>query len=188
SAAFLGNTNSGQPFYTGVGCSTSTPTVTPTGYGTPSCIDPAIFQNVSAGYQPTTVTITNLTLTAPGGAPATGWQFVTADAETTDAGESISWTVNSPLTFSDIPNTPTSNWGNACLNADGSYGITPASFLTGTPSATVSCTDDYSTPRTSPRTGTLMLKVLPGTSGISSLTATLIGAGKEGVAFGLLLP
>ncbi len=184
--AFLGNTNSGQPFYTGVGCSTSTPTVTPTGYGTPSCIDPAIYQTGSANLQPTTVTINNLTLTAPGGVPATGWEFVTADAETTDAGETISWTVNSPLTFSDIPNTPTSNWGNACLNADGSYGITPASFQTGTPSASVSCTDNYSTG--SPRTGTIMLGVQPGAGGISTLTSTLIGAGLEGVAFGLLLP
>jgi prepilin-type N-terminal cleavage/methylation domain-containing protein len=189
--AFLGNTNSGQPFYTGVGCSTSTPTVTSTGYGTPSCISPAIYQTGSANLQPTTVTISNLTLTAPGGAPATGWEFVTADAETTDAGESISWSVTgtngaSPLTFSDIPNTPTSNWGNACQNQDGSYGITPLSFQSGTPSASVSCTDNYSV--STPRTGTLMLGVQPGASGISRLTSTLIGSGLEGVAFGLLLP
>jgi prepilin-type N-terminal cleavage/methylation domain-containing protein len=184
--AFLGNTNSGQPFYTGVGCSTSTPTITTTGYGTPSCISPAIYQTGTAQLQPTTVTINNLTLTAPGGAPATGWEFITADAETTDAGESISWTVNSPLTFSDIPNTPTSPWGNACQNSDGSYGITPYTFQQGTPSSSVLCTDNYSV--STPRTGTLMLGVRPGTGGISTLTSTLIGSGLEGVAFGLLLP
>ncbi len=195
--AFLGNTNSGQPFYTGVGCKTSTPTVT-NGFGTPSCIEPAIYQGTgpgsSANHQSTTVTISNLTLTAPGNVAATGWEFVTADAETTDATESISWTVtgvdnnNNPLTFSDIPNTPTSPWGNACQNSGTpvTYGISPASFQSGTPSSTVSCTDNYSVG--SPRTGTLMLGVQPGASGISSLTSTLIGNGLQGVAFGLLLP
>ncbi len=189
--AFLGNTNSGQPFYTGVGCSTNTPTVT-NGLGTNSCIDPAIYQSVNAHSQPTTVTITNLTLTAPGGAAATGWEFVTADAETTDPGESISWSVTGtngaqPLAFNDIPNTPTSNWGNACQNADYStYGITPLSFQSGVPSPVVTCVSGYQA--NSPRTGTLMLGVRPGANGISSLTTVLIGTGLEGVAFGLLLP
>lgn len=201
SAAFFGNDNvSKTPFYTGVGCANSTPTVNATtGLGTPSCTYPALYQPSLSNGGTTTVTFSNISVLTPAGTGATGYEIVAADAETTDPSESITFTSN--LKFSEIPDTPTSAMGNACNLTDsagnplgGGTGVTPSSFVwtssasPGTPSSTVTCTSTWQSPATSPRTGALLLGLKPTTNGSTTLTATFHGAGLEGVAFGLLLP
>ena len=68
SEAFLGNNG----FYTGI----------------PG--NPALYQSKEGTA--TTVTITNIQVLGTGGVPATNWNLVTGDAESTDAGESMNWT------------------------------------------------------------------------------------------------
>ena len=51
-------------------------------------------------------------------------RLVTGDAESTDAGESMTWTSDKPLSL--IPNSPTSAIGNACaapVSPDGLTGV-----------------------------------------------------------------
>jgi len=186
--AFMGNDINGTPFYTGVGCPTSTATIT-NGFGTTSCTDPALYQNTQSTL-PTVVTFTKISLTAPGGVGATGYEVVGVDAETTDPSEYIQFQSN--LNFSLLPNTPTSSMGNACNLATytntAAGGITPQSFLTGTPTKSVNCTSTFQSSSTSKRTGTLMVGVTPPTNGTTTLQATFKGAGLEGVAFGILVP
>jgi hypothetical protein len=167
--AFLGNVSAtGQPFYTNVAGS------------------PAIYQT---GSGTTTVTVSDVKVTTGNGAPATGWDLVTGDAETTDAGESITWTSNQP--FSLLPNSPGDPVGQnvaspaeygACSAPTSPDGLTPQSLLTGGTSLTVECTSTVSA--SNPRTGTVMLEAPAPTT----LTDTLVGTGLEGVFIGLLLP
>lgn len=211
--AFLGNANAaGQPFYSGVGCPVGTPTTITkvtngnlVVYGQPSCISPAIYQQGSAGGQSNTISFTNISLVTASGQPVSGYEIVTADAETTDNGESIAWSSN--LNFTQIPDSPSASpanpalyEGNACstnINGVLTYGgdITNAAGqvlampVTNTP--TVTCHSDWSA--SSPRTGTLMLGVTPPSSGVgangsTNIQAVITGTGLEGVTFGLLLP
>jgi prepilin-type N-terminal cleavage/methylation domain-containing protein len=207
--AFLGNaSDNGTPFYSGVGCPATDPTTYQSGgktFGTPSCISPAIYQQGSAGGQSNTVSLKNIKLVTSSGALATGYEIVTADAETTDNNESLAWTSN--LNFTQIPDSsgasPTSPAlydGDACSTNIGgvlTYGgdITDASGnalsipITNAPAVT--CNSDWSA--SAPRTGTLILEVSPPASGVgangsTSIQAVLTGTGLEGVAFGLLLP
>jgi prepilin-type N-terminal cleavage/methylation domain-containing protein len=204
--AFLGNaSDNGTPFYSGVGCPATDPTTYVSGgttFGTPSCISPAIYQVGSANHQSNTVRLSNIYLTTSTGTPVTGYEIVTADAETTDQSESIAWTSN--LNFSQIPDSPggspDSYEGNACstnINGTITYGgdITDAA---GNPlsipianAPTVTCNSDWSTG--APRTGTLILAVSPpssgtGANGSTYIQAVMTGNGLEGVSFGLLLP
>lgn len=207
SDAFLGNANAaGQPFYSGVGCPVNTPATyvqnpqnykpnentccpapaPPTNvqngvtYGTPSCISPAIYQQNSGGTD--RIMLTNITLLTASGTPVSGYEIVTADAETTDPGESITWTSN--LNFTQIPNSPGTSApaanvvgnqnleGNACATSkDGKIydggGITDGSgHVLASPVSNVpqvKCTSNIQA--TTPRTGTLMLGVTPPLSG-----------------------
>jgi hypothetical protein len=149
--AFLGNNG----FYTGVGGG------------------PALYQSNSGTT--TTVTINSIQLANANGTPATGWELVTGDAETTDANESITWTSNQNLSL--LPNTPTSPVGDAC-----SYPTSPLG-LSGTGTQTVVCASSTSD-TTSARTGTVML-VAPAPT---TLTVTLVGTGLEAMFLGILLP
>lgn len=177
--AFLGNTltnadNQTDPFYTGLGCSSSTPPETSSGGPTPSCIDPAMYQT-DTGYGPTnTLTFTNITVTTATGAPATGWEWVSADAETTDTGEYITWTSNQDLYL--LANSPSSPYGDTCNdlpNYNGPQGL-------GT--TTVTC-ESGSEETSATKTGTPMVEAAQPTS----MTITMKGAGLEGIAVGLLL-
>jgi prepilin-type N-terminal cleavage/methylation domain-containing protein len=152
--AFLGNNG----FYTGVSG------------------NPALYQT---GSGTTTVSITNVQVTDGNGNAATGWELVTGDAETTDAGESITWTSNAPFTL--IPNTSTSQVGNACSDTTSPLGLTPPSILTGGSALTVEC--ESSTSVSTPRTGTVML----GAPTPTTLNDVLVGGGLEGIFIGLLL-
>jgi prepilin-type N-terminal cleavage/methylation domain-containing protein len=207
SAAFFGNYNaaSQETFYSGVGCPASDPTTYQSGgvtYGTTSCISPAIYQQGSANSQSNTVSLTNIKLTTATNGLVSGYEIVTADAETTDDNESIVWTSN--LNFNQIPDTndgsPTSYEGNACSTSiggvltlggditDGGGNVLPTPISN---APTVVCNSDWDSP--SPRTGTLMLEVSPpasgtGANGTTSIQAVMTGTGLEGVSFGLLLP
>ena len=81
SEAFLGNNG----FYTGV----------------PN--DPALYE-VDQGST-ATINITNITLLSSNGDVASNWDLVTGDAESTDPGESITWSTDNTLVpFTLIPN------------------------------------------------------------------------------------
>ncbi len=171
SQAFLGNTDptSGQSFYTGI----------------PG--NPALYQNVEGTTS--TITISNIQVLGTGGVPATNWNLVTGDAESTDSGESITWTAgwNAQSTipagsqiFTAINNSPTSAFGNACANPTVGNGLAYGNGLTGLGTATVECQASVS----SDKTGTVMLSA----PAPNTLTANLVGTGLEAVFMGILLP
>jgi hypothetical protein len=148
SEAFLGNNG----FYTGV----------------PG--NPALYTEVEGST--TTIQVIDIKVLDAVGNPATGWGLVTGDAESTDTGESITWTSDEPLSL--IPNSPTSAIGNACaapVSPDG---------LTGVGTTTVECAATVH----SDKTGTVMLQAPAPTT----LTVTMVGAGLQAVFLGLLLP
>jgi prepilin-type N-terminal cleavage/methylation domain-containing protein len=148
SEAFLGNNN----FYTGV------------------LGNPALYSEVEGST--TTVQVIDIKVLDAVGNPATGWGLVTGDAESTDKGESMTWTSDQPLSL--IQNSPTSAIGNACaapVSPDG---------LTGVGTTTVECAATVP----SDKTGTVMLQAPKPTT----LTVTMVGAGLEAVFLGLLLP
>ena len=167
SSAYLGNGG----FYTGI-----------PGY-------PALYQSTEGTTS--TITITNIQVLGTGGVPATNWNLVTGDAESTDGGESLTWTAGwggvppSPIptasqVFSLIDNSPTSAIGNACANPTPGSGLTPGNGLTGVGTATVECQASVS----NVKTGTVMLSAPAPTS----LTANLVGTGLEAIFLGILLP
>jgi len=177
--AFLGNTltnqqNQTQPFYTGLGCPDATAPEDGQGNPTPSCIKPAMYQT-NSGFGPTnTLAFTNITVTTATGAPATGWEFVSADAETTDVAEQITWTSNQPLSL--LPNSPGSSYGDTCNNNpnwNGPQGVGTTQVVCQSGSLETSAT----------KTGTPMVEALTPTS----MTIGMKGGGLEGIAVGLLL-
>ena len=161
--AFLGNSCAGSS-----SCATGTPFYT----GIPG--DPALYQTGSGS---TTVTISGITVINAQGLPATGWEAVGADAESTDQGESISWTASTPLTIinnGESYDSPTDPVGNAC---NGGAGLTES-----TNNLTVTCAVP-SNVSVGLKTGTAMVwAATPKT-----FTTTLVGGGLEAMAFGLLL-
>ncbi|HEY5302986.1 MAG TPA: prepilin-type N-terminal cleavage/methylation domain-containing protein [Acidimicrobiales bacterium] len=206
--AFLGNdvgTNN-APFYTGVGCGSVSAT-TVTGAATPSCIYPTVYEASASNGLTAYVTLSNFSVTSQSnGQPVTGFEVVSADAETTDANnEKIAWNVNSsgaPYLFHLIPNSPSSPIGNACNNLTASSGqivngVVPTTTsstndLTGmnlttdvSTGQTVSCQSGFST--SIPRTGAAMLGFFPDASDPATLNVTLQGGGLEGMAVALLL-
>jgi type II secretory pathway pseudopilin PulG len=153
SEAFLGNNG----FYTGV----------------PGA--PALYE-VDDGSD-ATINFTNIALVNANGSAISNWRLVTGDAESTDPGESISWsTGNTNVPLKLLPNTATSDVGNACDSTPPGYSSTG---LSGVGSDTVVCTTSSSTDKT----GTPMLTALYP----SSLTVTLDGGGLEAMFLGVLL-
>jgi len=155
SEAFLGNNG----FYTGI----------------PG--DPALYQT---GGGTTTVSVVNIRVLDSNNDPATGWELVTGDAESTDAGEWMTWSTAAPSAsapaplLSLLPNTPTSNIGNACANPTSPDG------LTGIGTTTVECAASVS----SDKTGTVMVE----TPAPTQLTVSMYGSGLEAMFLGMLLP
>jgi Sortase domain len=137
--AFLGN----RGFYTGVGGK------------------PALYQTRQGST--TTAELDNIAVTGPDGGAETGYAFVGADAETTDATESITWQSNTPLNL-------ISNLGNACDSG---------ALFVGNGTKIVKCSATVS----NNKTGTPMLAAQAPTS----ISQTMVGAGLEGVAFGVLV-
>ncbi|MGH3732169.1 MAG: PulJ/GspJ family protein [Acidimicrobiales bacterium] len=189
---FLGNDNQvnglATPFYAGIGCPASTPTLV-NNVVTSSCIDPAIFQTTPAGHN--TVTLSNISVTDPKGDLATGYEVITADAETIDPGYPNSYIIwssslpaSKPLPFNLVPNFSYSDLGNACNNVptgettaqgfgidDGDStvqinGTNYTGFLTGLGTDSVECKSNWQTEAGNPpylRTGTAMLGITPPT-------------------------
>ena len=154
---FLGNNVNGLPFYTGV----------------PG--NPALYENVQGATD--IITFSNITVINPQGVPATGWEATSADAESTDLNESITWNSNVPLTV--IPNNQTGVTepvGNACQNG---------TDLTGNGTTTVECYggNPARDPSVGTKTGTAMVEAETPTT----LVATLVGGGLQGITFGLML-
>jgi hypothetical protein len=162
SQAFLGNSVGGTSFYTGVPGS------------------PALYTVVEGSTS--TVTISNIQVLDAGGNPATDWELVTGDAESTDPGESITWSTGAGgPNLNLIPNglSPMSDVGNACGSTAPSYNTND---LTGIGSSTVECKAPSN--QQGEKTGTVMLEALTP----STLTATMVGSGRQAMFLGLLLP
>ena len=157
---FLGNNINGTNFYTGV------------------VGDPALYTAQQGSTSK--ITITGIQVFDASGNKATGWDFVTGDAETTDNNESITWTSTAtsgpaaPLYL--LYNSPTSPVGNACDSTPPTYNVLN---LTGLGTTTVECSANQS----GLKTGTVMLEAAQPTG----LKATLVGAGLEAIFVGLLL-
>ncbi len=198
SAAFLGNDIGGTPFYSGVGCPDNDPTTSiynGVTEGTYSCINPAIYQTSSGATS--TVTLSSIVVTDPQGSDATGYEVVTADAETTDPSEYLIWNSQTGgLPFSQIPDTSTSTEGDACdLEDSNGNPLAGGGDLTFTPTVNptqVECQSTWQTPASEPRTGAVLLGISPPTTlGVTmpvTISASMHGAGLQGVSFGLLLP
>jgi hypothetical protein len=146
---------------------------------------PALYQQNSTVGKTTTVSIYNIEVSDTNdGAPATGWELVTGDAETTDAGESITWSTSNPNTpLNLLPNTPTSPIGDACSNPVSPSGLTGVNLSTYVGSQTVECQSSTSD-TLFPRSGTVMLE----SPSPTSLTVTMVGTGLEAMFLGILLP
>jgi hypothetical protein len=164
--AFLGNNIGGVPFYTGI----------------PG--KPALYQRVEGGTS--TVTFKNISVVSALGVPATGWEAVSTDAESTDKNESIVWSSNVPLTvINDGESGQIQPVGNACQN-NGQNGIanTPGLFyVSGSNGDSIECTGG-STETGNTKTGTAMVWA----AAPSTFSATLYGGGLEAITFGMLLP
>jgi prepilin-type N-terminal cleavage/methylation domain-containing protein len=167
--AFLGNSIGGIPFYTGVGG------------------DPALYQRVEGTTS--VITFSQISVVNSLGIPATGWETVSTDAESTDAGESITW--NSDALLNVIANGESGQiqpMGNACLD-DGSL-PGGASGLTGNGTNTITCSGTVVVGGTTynitggQKTGTAMVWA----SAPKTMTVTMVGTGLEAITFGMLLP
>jgi hypothetical protein len=168
--AFLGNSGSGNTAnYTNVAG------------------DPSLYQSQSGT---TTVKISNIVVDNPEGVPATGWEAVGADAESTDANESMTWTSNTALNL--LPNgqsydTSSDPIGNACLDDQSVTGLTglgtdqlscegTVTYTSGNQQVTENITS-------SAKTGAAMVWAATPTT----FTTTMVGGGLEAMSFGLLL-
>jgi len=174
-AAALGNDiySSAYPFYIGV----------------PG--DPALYQTVKETNN-TTITFSNISVVNQEGVAATGWQWFSADAESTDTYESITWASNSTVsslangfpwdgsTYS-TPSSPqqTSPIGDAC------YG----GLVFSNNNETVEClgtyppTQTYGSNSTNSLTGTAMIY---GSGSQLQVTLTSTNNGLEGATFGVM--
>ena len=173
-------------------------------YTVSNTVDPALYQQNSGTGKTTTVNVYNLQITNQAGAPVTGWQLVTGDAETTDSGESMTWTsgttsAGAAAPFSLLWNLPgisaigssgnTGSFG-ACSNPTSPLGLTPQSLLTGGTASTVTCASSTSVTGSDSngvsytRNGTVMLEA----STPTSLNVTMVGTGLEAMFMGVLLP
>ncbi|SEH56565.1 MULTISPECIES: hypothetical protein [unclassified Leifsonia] len=129
---------------------------------------PALYHTAN-GSGTTTMTLSNITMTDRNGAVVTAYALVGADAESSDNGESITWTSSAPID-SLTANAGGNGLGNAC-----------AGGFTGVGTTSVTCTGQS----TGTKTGTPILSSThPATFAQSMGDAT---SGRQGVAFGVLI-
>jgi hypothetical protein len=168
--SFLGNSCSagqstctgGTPFYTGV------------------VGQPALYQT---GGGTTNVYLSDISVLNATGVPATGWQIVSVDAESTDANESLTWTADTPLSIlnNDEPwDTPSDPVGTAC---GGSTGTGGSGLTSSNPGGggflTVTCSG-YTT--SAVKTGAAMVAAITPTT----MQVQLVGGGLEAIVLGVL--
>jgi hypothetical protein len=136
--------------------------------------EPALYMNPFDHNENVTLTMSLSAFSvvnASTGQPVTGWNFVSADAETTNAGESLSWTSNETITvLNDAEAGAPSPDGNACP-------------ITGNGTKTVTCTGTLNS-ESAPLTGAAMV-MLSGAN-LNSLVVNMNNY--EAVSFGMLLP
>jgi uncharacterized repeat protein (TIGR01451 family) len=126
--------------------------------------NPALYQR---GSGRSTVTLGGIAVVDANGNPVSNYAVVSADAESTDAGESITW--DSDQNLGSLIQTAGNGLGNACNGA-----------LTGLGTTEVSCS---ATRSTDTKTGTPILVA----DNPTTVSAQLVGAGTEAVAFGVLV-
>jgi type II secretory pathway pseudopilin PulG len=178
---FLGNSCSGA---SGGGCTNGTP------FYTGIAGQPALYQT-APGL--TTITFSNIAVVNQQGLTATGWEAVSADAESTDQSESITWTTPA-LTVNGNPEYPLTIMnngesydstadpvGNACSTAN-----TPADYAAGLTENSslnqVVCAVPAGV-SIGLKTGTAMVWA----PAPPTLTVQMVGGGLEAIVFGLLL-
>lgn len=134
----------------------------------------------------TTLTLSNITILQANGLPAANWQLFSADAESTDPGESIVWSTGANGPVWNVLNngyswdTSSDPVGEACGSAQVNGVTTYATGLTGSGTNTVTCNGNGFS---GTKTGT----VIATTQQPSKVTLTITGAGLEGVSFGVYL-
>jgi uncharacterized repeat protein (TIGR01451 family) len=125
---------------------------------------PALYQT---GSGTTTAALTNISVVDSGGNVAKGFALVGADAESTDAGESITWTSDKVL--QSLTQTPAGNGlGNACNGG-----------FTGVGTTTVKC----SAVSSNTKTGSPILAA----ENPTAFAQKMVGGGLEAIAFGVLV-
>lgn len=178
SGSFLGNScaagettcNGGTPFYTGVAGK------------------PALY-TTSGGT--TYIYLSNISVVNEEGSAATGWQLVSVDAESTDTGESLTWTTNTPISIlnnDESWDTSSDPVGTAC---GGSSGVGGSGLTYSNPDSsggyyTVNCagyTTNNSQGDEVVKTGAAMVAA----STPSSMEVKLVGNGLEAIALGVLV-
>lgn len=129
---------------------------------------PALYQADAGQTGPkSTLTLSNMRVVTPQGMEVMQWSIVGADAESTDVNESITWNSTNPITS--LTATRTGNGlGNAC-----------AGGFTGVGTTQVKCTGAG----TDTKTGTAILA----SQRPVTFSQTMVGGGREGVAFGVLV-
>jgi prepilin-type N-terminal cleavage/methylation domain-containing protein len=138
---------------------------------------PALYMSQIIGTTNFSLTLSKIyVVNASTGLKATGWGLVSADAETTNSGETLQWTSDIPLTV--INDTEA---GYSGLDGD-------ACGLSGSGTATVTCTGvpTPSLPASPVFTGAAMVEATSTTSAPTTLTITTNNY--EAFAFGMMLP
>lgn len=150
---------------------------------------PAIYQR-NAGAPITNVTLRDIRVTDDTGARVQDFSLVVADAESTDTGESITWTHSGGAGFRWLPNSPaawtTATTPNAMKNAamGNACSGTGTTAVTKQTTSTVTCAGGDN----ANKTGTAMLQISPDPAANTfSVTQRMAGSGLQGVAFGVVL-
>jgi prepilin-type N-terminal cleavage/methylation domain-containing protein len=180
---FLGNSCAGSTS----GCTNGTP------FYTGIAGQPALYQT---GSGTTTINFTNISVVNQQGLLATGWEVVSADAESTDQGESIQWTT--PSTTENVEGVVKPEYPLTIMNNDEPYDTT--SDPTGNACSTANNPANYAMGLTQPypwqvicavpssvaiglKTGTAMVWA----PAPPSLSVQMVGGGLEAIVFGLLV-
>jgi uncharacterized repeat protein (TIGR01451 family) len=155
----------------------ASPQLTSFGFGTLDYVglsgDPVLYQGAQ-GYTDT-VTLTNIAVTNPSGAPVDNFQLVGSDAENTGINESIQFSSNTTSASTGGPawnELFEANGGTFCQGAGGSGG-----GIAGNGTSTIFCGSNSSS-----NTGDMVAM----TEAPSTAAVTIAGSGKEGFALGII--
>jgi hypothetical protein len=98
--------------------------------------EPALYETVSG--ETVTLEFTNIEVSDSSGSPASGWELVTGDAESTDPNESLSWSTCAPPTTGTYAGTVSYSTASSCTSSSSNP---PFSLLPNTPNPQDA--DDY---------------------------------------------
>jgi prepilin-type N-terminal cleavage/methylation domain-containing protein len=159
--------------------------------------EPAIYERVKSNAYAdlTTITFSHIAVVTGSNALATNWAVVSADAESTDAAEGLTWTADTPLSVvpNDIPVLDGTNEayaaGNACLSDQAVSGIV-GGVGSATP-LTISCNSVMGSESEtgSQKTGAAMvMATTPTTMTVNLISGGPNAPGLQGIVFGMYLP